>query len=117
MKFILIPVLLPLAYVAFANSDKIVDQYRAAYPSDPTKRAAIEHCALSAGFSRLDPDDREACYAAAGVWPASLAPAPHAGPYYPYGQSHSPENDIRRGEATKAYQAAPAAPPPAFLRR
>lgn len=106
MKPILIPVLIPLAYIAFVNHDKIMDGYRAAYPADPMKRAAIEHCALSPSFSRLDPDEREACYATAGLWPEAAALAQRTALYYPDGPSHLPAGDVRREEANNTYRMA-----------
>lgn len=80
-----------------------MDVYRAAYPADPVKRAAIDRCALNSGFSRLDPDEREACYATAGLWPEVALLVPRAGPYYPYSPSQLPSGDVRREEANDAY--------------
>lgn len=106
MKLVMIPILSPLAYVVFVNHSKIMDEYRAAYPADPAKRAAIERCALSSSFSRLDPDEREACYAGAGLWPEVAFMVPRAATYYPYSPSQLAASDVRREEANDAYRPA-----------
>ena len=63
MKFVMLPLLLSLAGIAFINRDRIADEYNAAYPSDPAKQAALQECiSENAGFNRLDPDDRAYCY-------------------------------------------------------
>ena len=103
MKLIMIPILFPLAYVIFANHNQIMDEYRAAYPGDPVKRAVIERCAMNRGFSRLDPDEREACYATAGLWPEVAVLTPRATPNYPYSPSQLPASDVRRQETDDTY--------------
>ena len=117
MRLIIFPLLVSLAYIGYEHRDKIADQYNAAYPSDPAKRAAIERCiAENPNFVRLDADDRQRCYRRA--WGASpVAVAPIWFPSYAYSPSHLAGNDIRRQEAGASY--APAvmqAPPPAPVR-
>jgi hypothetical protein len=123
MKLIMLPLLFSVAYIGFEHKDEIADLYRAAYPADPVKREAIEQCAQSPNFNRLDTADRERCYA--GTWgsiPVALAPSPS--PYYAYSASHLPGNDIRRQEANDSYRlaglissasAAPSVPNPVNL--
>jgi hypothetical protein len=103
MKLIMLPVLLSVAFIGFEHRDAIIDQYRAAYPADPTKREALEQCArIDPNFNRLDTSDRANCYGAivprtaAGVIPGSSVS-------YAHNPSHLPPNDIRRQEVNAAY--------------
>jgi hypothetical protein len=103
MKLIMLPLLLSLAYIGFEHKDQIMDQYNAAYPTNPEKAAAIAQCALNPSFNRLDSDDRHDCYAAHLVHgPVAIAPSPS--PYYAFSTSHLPGSDIRRQEANADYQ-------------
>lgn len=55
MKLILLPLFCSLAIIGFENRDKIMDQYNAAYPSDPAKAAALARCiGQNPNFNRLD---------------------------------------------------------------
>jgi hypothetical protein len=103
---ILFPLLVSLAYIGYEHRDKIADQYNAAYPADPAKRAAIERCiAENPNFIRLDADDRQRCYRRTwGASPFAVAPSgPLSSAYSP---SHLAGNDIRRQEAGASYAAA-----------
>jgi hypothetical protein len=103
MRLITVPLVFSVACLAYLHRDKILDQYNAAYPSDPAKQAAIQQCIeRNKYFNRLDADDRQACYRQ--YIPATpIAVAPNPAPYYPYNPSHLPGNDIRRQEANKSY--------------
>ena len=107
MKLIMLPVLISVAYIGFAHRDAIVDQYRAAYPTDPAKREALEQCArIDANFNRLDMIDRDNCYAAIAPRVAVITTPNAAGVSYAFNPSHLPPNDVRRHEANAAYGAA-----------
>ncbi|HEV2187168.1 MAG TPA: hypothetical protein VGR70_08160 [Stellaceae bacterium] len=110
MKLIMLPVLLSVAFIGFEHRGEIVDQYRAAYPSDPAKREALEQCAhIDQSFNRLDMIDRDKCYKAilARVPAAAAAPVVAApGPSFAQNPSHLPGNDIRRQEANDHYRLA-----------
>jgi len=107
MKLILVPLMLSIACIAYQNRDKIADQYNAAYPADPAKEAAIEHCvATDRYFNRMDADDRTACYRESGVSTPDIravAAAPTPSPSYAYSPSHLAGNDIRRQQANDEY--------------
>jgi len=110
MRLVMVPLVFSVACLAYVHRDKIIDQYNAAYPSDPAKAAAMQECiAHDKNFNRLDGDDRQACYrkylapTAVSVAPAPVATAPASAPYYPYSPSHLPGNDIRRQEANDGY--------------
>jgi hypothetical protein len=115
MKLIILPILFSLASIGFANRDKIMDQYNAAYPADPEKAAAIEECITqNPNFNRLDPDDRKHCYRnSVETQTVALAPSAAApSPAYQFSPSHLPGNDIRRQEANAEFHfAAPVAAP------
>ena len=106
MKVVMIPLVFSIGCIAFVNRDKIIDQYTAAYPSDPGKAAAIEQCiGENKNFNRLDVDDRARCYhkyLEPGPVPMAVAPSPS--PYYSYSPSHLPGNDVRRQEANDSYR-------------
>jgi len=106
MKLIMLPLLLSAAYIGFEHRGEIMDQYRAAYPSDPLKREALERCAsIDQNFNRLDMIDRDQCYKAMAVRaPGPLVPIPS--PTYAQNPSHLPGNDIRRQEANDRYRLA-----------
>ena len=111
MKLIMLPLLLSVAYIGFEHRGEIADQYRAAYPSDPVKREALERCAsIDRNFNRLDMIDRDRCYTAMAVRapvvmvPATMVPIPS--PSYAQNPSHLPGNDIRRQEANDRYRLA-----------
>ena len=71
MKLILLPLAFSVAYIAYENRDRIIDQYMAAYPVSPAKEAALARCiSETADFNRLDGDDRQSCYRKYGVAPA-----------------------------------------------
>ena len=102
MRFVILPLMITLGYIAYEHHDKIADQYNAAYPSDPVKAAALDRCAAkNPDFSRLDADDRQACYA--GLTPVAMVASPSPSPQYPYNPSSLPGNDIRREQANDAY--------------
>lgn len=111
MKLIMLPVLLSVAFIGFEHRGEIMDQYRAAYPSDPAKREALEQCAhIDRNFNRLDMIDRDKCYTAflAQAPMAAVPPAmpPVPSPFYAQNPSHLPGNDIRRQEANDRYRLA-----------
>ena len=120
MRLIMMPVIVSIGVVMFAQRDKMLDLYRAAYPVDPAKAEALDECSRNPNFNRLDSGDRAVCYAKTygrneppydRVDAAPLVPTPQ--PVYPYNPSHLPGNDIRREEANSAYLRAiqqPAAP-------
>jgi hypothetical protein len=122
MKLIMLPLLFSVAFIGYQNRDRFIDQYNAAYPSDPLKQAAIEQCVTeNHNFNRLDADDRKHCYRKGlGTAAVELAPAPS--PSYAYSPSHLAGNDVRRQEANDSYhfalipaaQAAPIEPQPAY---
>jgi hypothetical protein len=106
----MMPVIVSIGVVMFAQRDKMVDLYHAAYPVDPAKAVALDDCAKNPNFNRLDSGDRAVCYAKvfgknepaydrADALP--LVPTPQ--PTYPYNPSHLPGNDVRREEANTAY--------------
>jgi hypothetical protein len=103
MKLVMLPLVFSVAVIAFTNRDKIIDQYNAAYPSDPAKAAALQECiSRDKYFNRLDGDDRQACYRQhMPVTPIAVAPS--AGPQYAYSPSGLPGNDIRREQANGGY--------------
>jgi hypothetical protein len=105
MKFVLTPLMLSLAFIAYQNRDKIADQYYAAYPTSPAKEAAIQRCLVTnPNFNRMDADDRQQCYREyLESAPVAIAPAPAPSPYYAYSPSHLAANDIRRQQANDAY--------------
>jgi hypothetical protein len=104
MKLIMLPVLVSLAYLGFEHRGEIIEQYRAAYPADPVKRAVLEECARTRNFNRLDAIDRENCYSGnIGKAPVELAASPS--PAYAYSPSHLAGNDVRRTEANRGYVA------------
>jgi hypothetical protein len=107
MKLIILPLMFSIACIAYKNRDRIADQYNAAYPSNPAKEAAIQHClATNPSFNRMDADDRQQCYHEnLGTTPVAvtLAAAPTPSPYYAYNPSHLAANDIRRQQANDAY--------------
>ena len=104
MKLIMLPLAFSVAYIAYENRDKIIDQYNAAYPSNPAKEAALRECiSRDKNFNRLDGDDRQACYRQFAP-PTPVAVVPSGNPYYAYSPSHLPGNDIRRQEATTGYR-------------
>jgi len=106
MKLIMLPLLISVAYVGFEHRDAAIDLYRAAYPSDPVKREALEQCArIDPNFNRLDTIDRDKCYSAIAVRaPVAMAPGPS--PSYAQNPSHLPGSDIRRQEANDSYRLA-----------
>jgi hypothetical protein len=112
----MMPVIFTVGFLVYEHHDKMIDLYRAAYPVDPVKAAALDTCAENMNFNRLDSGDRASCYA--GTYGRQAAPAlvPTPQPTYVYSPSHLPGNDIRRQEANSSYlqgaQANPAAPPP-----
>lgn len=103
MRFIMMPVIFTVGFLAYEHHDQMMDLYRAAYPSDPAKAAALDSCAERQNFNRLDSGDRASCYA--GTYgrqaPPVLVPTPQ--PVYPFNPSHLPGSDIRRQEANAAY--------------
>jgi hypothetical protein len=103
MRLIMMPVIVSIGVVMFAQRDKMLDLYRAAYPVDPAKAEALDYCSKIPNFNRLDSGDRAACYAKTygKVEAPVLAPTPQ--PYYAYSPSHLPGDDIRREEANSAY--------------
>jgi hypothetical protein len=107
MKLILVPLMFSVACIAYQNRDRIADQYNAAYPANPAKEAAIQHClAANPSFNRMDADDRKQCYRETqGSTPdaATVAAAPTPSPYYAYNPSHLAANDIRRQQTNDAY--------------
>jgi hypothetical protein len=107
VKLIILPLMLSVACIAYQNRDKIADQYNAAYPANPAKEAAIQHClAANPSFNRLDADDRKQCYREnLGSTPdaVAVAAAPTPSAYYAYNPSHLAANDIRRQQANDAY--------------
>lgn len=106
MKLILLPLMFSVACIAYQNRDKIADQYNAAYPTNPTKEAAIQHClATNPNFNRMDGDDRKQCYREnLGSTPVAITvAAPTPSPYYAFNPSHLAANDIRRQQANDAY--------------
>ena|ERR1700689_2732657 len=106
MKLIMLPVLLCAAYLGFEHSGEIADQYRAAYPSDPVKREALDQCSRSyPNFNRLDTGDRDKCYSAFAVR-APIGTAPVPSPSYAQNPSHLPGSDVRRQEANDGYRVA-----------
>lgn len=118
MKLVMFPLMFSVAVIAFTNRDKIIDQYNAAYPSDPAKAAALQECiSHDKSFNRLDGDDRQACYRQyVRAIPVAVAPTPN--PYYAFNPSNLPGNDIRREQANDGYHspvvhAAQADPEPA----
>ena len=111
MKILMLPLMFSIGVIAFENRDKIIDQYTAAYPSDPAKEAAMQECiSHNKNFNRLDPDDRQACYRQY-IHPLPVAMAPSASPSYPYSPSQLPGNDIRRQEANGSYHPLAVIPP------
>ncbi|HWB51594.1 MAG TPA: hypothetical protein VG651_20970 [Stellaceae bacterium] len=99
----MVPLVFSVACLAYVHRDKIIDQYNAAYPSDPAKAAAIDACiAHNKNFNRLDSDDRQACYRKY-IPAAAIVLPPSPSPYYSYSPSHLPGNDIRRQEANDGY--------------
>jgi hypothetical protein len=103
-----VPLVFSIACLGYVHRDKIIDQYTAAYPSDPAKQAAMQQCIEhDKNFNRLDADDRQACYrqyiAPTAIAAAPVAAGPSPAPYYPYSPSHLPGNDIRRQEANDGY--------------
>jgi hypothetical protein len=106
VKFIMFPLLVSLAGIAYINHDRIADQYDAAYPSDPAKEAALRECiSENAGFNRLDTDDRTYCYrhylwAVPGIVKISGTQTPS----YAKGPNHLAGDDIRREEAADTYR-------------
>jgi hypothetical protein len=107
MKLILLPLMISVACIAYQNRDKIADQYNAAYPANPAKEAAIQHClGANPEFNRMDADDRQQCYREnLGSAPAAVtvAAAPTPSPYYAYNPSHLAANDVRREQANDTY--------------
>jgi hypothetical protein len=107
MKLILVPLMFSVACIAYQNRDRIADQYHAAYPANPAKEAAIQHClATNPNFNRMDADDRQQCYRESlGSTPVAIAvaAAPTPSPYYAYNPSHLAANDIRRQQANDTY--------------
>ncbi|HEY1796607.1 MAG TPA: hypothetical protein VGG57_10845 [Stellaceae bacterium] len=119
MRLIMMPVIVSIGVVMFAQRDKMLDLYRAAYPVDPAKAEALDDCSKNRNFDRLDSGDRAACYArtygkdqpAYGrVDAAPLIATPQ--PVYPYNPSHLSGSDVRREEANSAYLRAIQQPPP-----
>ncbi|HVH78499.1 MAG TPA: hypothetical protein VM782_03860, partial [Stellaceae bacterium] len=102
----MIPLIFSVGCIAFVNRDKVIDQYNAAYPSDPAKAAAMEQCiSENKYFNRLDGDDRARCYHRyLDPAPVPMAVAPSPSPYYSYSPSHLPGNDVRRQEANDSYR-------------
>jgi hypothetical protein len=116
MRGILFPAILAAAgYLGVTHTDKVVDLYRAAYPSDPQKSQALERCAaLNPNFNRLDSADRAYCYSDGyGTRPTTTVLGPAPSPSYDFSPSHLPKDDIRRQQANDAYAAPPALPAPA----
>jgi hypothetical protein len=111
----MMPVIFTVGFLVFEQHDKMMDLYRAAYPSDPVKAAALDTCAGNTNFNRLDSGDRAACYSGTYGRPEAPALIPTPQPTYAYSPSHLPGNDIRRQEADSAYrqgmQQNPAPPP------
>jgi hypothetical protein len=97
------PVIFTVGFLVFEQHDKMMDLYHAAYPADPVKAAALNICAETLNFNRLDSGDRASCYA--GTYgrpePSMLIPTPQ--PTYAYSPSHLSGNDIRRQEANSSY--------------
>ena len=100
---------------------EVIGFYRQAYPSDPARQQALDMCIRrDRMFNRADAAAREACYreelAGTAYAPASVAPAPTAGPnfvdlYQAAGRGHLPADDIRVREQNQRY-AQPAAAVP-----
>jgi hypothetical protein len=107
VKLIILPLMFSVACIAYQNRDRIADQYNAAYPTNPAKEAAIQHClAANPNFNRMDADDRQQCYREnLGSTPVAIpvAAAPTPSPYYAYNPSHLAANDIRRQQTNDAY--------------
>lgn len=105
MKLILLPLMFSVACIAYQNRDKIADQFNAAYPVNPAKEAALQHCLVAnPSFNRMDADDREQCYRQGlGSTSDAIAAAPTPSAYYAYSPSHLAANDIRRQQANDAY--------------
>jgi hypothetical protein len=104
MKLIMLPLVFSVAFVAFENRDKIMDQYNAAYPSDPAKEVALQECiSRDKYFNRLDGDDRQACYRKY-MPPTPISVTPSPSPSYAYSPSSLPGSDIRRQEANDSYR-------------
>jgi hypothetical protein len=102
-----------IGYLGVTHTDKVVDLYRAAYPSDPQKSLALDRCAeRNPNFNRLDSADRAYCYSEGyGARPAMVTLGPVPSPSYDFNLSHLPQNDIRRQQANDSYTGAPTAPP------
>src|SRR5205085_7677272 len=117
MKYIMLPVRLAVGYLGYEHRAAIVETYRAAYPDDPAKSAALDGCASrSRSFNRLDGDDRQRCYRQTfgDVVPRQLPPS--ASPAYAFSPSHEPANDIRRQQVNEGLiGSAHAAPAPVPL--
>jgi hypothetical protein len=104
MKLIMLPLLVSLAYLGIEHRGEIIDQYRAAYPVDPAKRAVLDHCAAAApNFNRLDMDERQKCYES-NLTPAPIGLAAMPSPYYELSPSHLPGDDVRRQEANSGFR-------------
>lgn len=92
MKLVMLPVIVSIGAVLFAQRDKMMDLYHAAYPGDPMKAEALRVCAQIPNFNRLDSGDRAACYtgtfgkAEAAALPDPPVPAPQ--PHHPYSLAH-----------------------------
>jgi hypothetical protein len=114
MKLVTLPLVVSIAFIGFEHRSEIADLYRAAYPTDPVKREALEECARTRpNFNRLDTIDRDSCYAGLSL-SFFIDQAPGSGGYYGHSLSVPPGTDIRGQEATgtdrQSAQAAPQAP-------
>lgn len=87
-------ILIAVGVLGLMNVDRIRQVYAGAYPTSAEKRQALDRCSLgSAAFDRLDPAEREACYARQRVAPPSVQPlAP---------TRSMPKDDVRRMQATQ----------------
>jgi hypothetical protein len=92
----MMPVVIAVGIGAFAQRDKVLDLYHAAYPGDPAKADALAFCAKDPNFNRLDSDDRAACY-------GKTADRVQAGAAVDPTPNNLSGNDIRRQQASLAY--------------
>lgn len=119
MKLIALPLLFSIGYVGFEHHDKIIDQYNAAYPSDPARSAALAKCATrDPGFIRLDADEREHCYRAVfGNDRTALELPARVSPSYLLNASSVSANDIRRQQTNENFRPPVRAAAPTTLTR
>jgi hypothetical protein len=92
MRLVMLPLAFSVAYIAYENRDRIIDQYTAAYPVAPAKEAALERCiSETRSFNRLDADDRQSCYRKYRVEAVVEAELDYLAPMS--GPGHRPAND------------------------